>query len=82
MPTYGSSGSSGDGMPVGYGHMLPIGTAVFGDCDVPMGEAAQREYYYNSSEFGLPVGYVDPCQYHGKTPEQAPSVHVSRDSRF
>lgn len=70
MPRYGSSGSSGGGTPYGYG-----------DCDVPMGEAAQREYYDDSSEFGLPVGYVDPDQYHGKTPEQSPNVHVSRDQR-
>lgn len=35
-----------------------------------------------ASEFGLPVGYVDPSQYHGKTPEQDARIHVSRDSRI
>lgn len=36
----------------------------------------------DSSEWGLPEGYVDPLQYRAKTPEDAPIITVSIDSRI
>lgn len=58
------------GYPTGIGFEPPIGSA----------EILERED--ESSEFGLPVGYDDPTQYRGTTPQPDRIIGVDNDLRI
>lgn len=59
------------GYQTGSGYDLP-----------PIGSAEIIAREDDSTDFGLPVGYDDPTQYRGKTPQPDRIIGVDRDSRL